>query len=328
MKLSYPVQLATYAMQQGIQEEPAFAWWVSYTVKKKKAILSKVKSKYWQRTHKYGIRIPKSVREAYEIDRENNNTYWHDAIQQEMPKIINSVEEFDGKIEDLIGYQQITGHIIFDVKFSENFRRKARYVADGHKTRTPTSITYSTVVARDSVRICLTIAALNELEILAADVENAYLTAPCKEKVWIRAGPEFGTMEGKVLIIRKALYGLKSSGASFRAFLAEQLDDIGFKSSIADPDVWMRPAVKQDGERYYEYMLCYVDDILCISQDPRRPMAEIGSRLKFKKNKVEPPEFYLEAKLAQKYINEKPVWTMTSFDYIKSSITNLEEQLK
>lgn len=112
------------------------------------------------------------------------------------------------------------------------------------------------------------IAALNELQVLSADIENAYLTTPCREKVWIKAGPEFGEMEGKVLIVRKALYGLKSSGASFCQYLAEKLDDIGFKSSLADPDVWLQASVKPDGERYYKYMLCYVDDILCISHDP------------------------------------------------------------
>ena len=49
-----------------------------------------------------------------------------------------------------------------------------------------------------------------------------------------RDGPEFGQGEGKVLIIMMALYGLKSSGAAFRAFLAEQLGKMGFKSSISD----------------------------------------------------------------------------------------------
>ena len=111
--------------------------------------------------------------------------------------------------------------MIFDVKLPENFRRKARLVADRHKTEPPSSVTYSTVVSRDSVRLCLTIAALNGLEVMASDIENTYFTAPCREKCWTRAGPEFGEDIGKIFIITKALYGLKSSGASFRATLAE-----------------------------------------------------------------------------------------------------------
>ena len=68
-------------------------------------------------------------------------------------------------------------------------------------------------------------------------LENAHLTAPCLEKIWTRAGPKFGQDKGKVFIIMMTLYDLKSSGAAFREILAERLDEMGFKSSILDPDV-------------------------------------------------------------------------------------------
>jgi hypothetical protein len=58
-KHAYPVQLAEYAIANRIAEEPAFSWWVHNTMRKRDRILAKVKSKYWQRTHKFGIRIPK-----------------------------------------------------------------------------------------------------------------------------------------------------------------------------------------------------------------------------------------------------------------------------
>jgi hypothetical protein len=61
----------------------------------------------------------------------------------------------------------------------------------------------------------LTIAALNDLDILGADVQNAFLTAPNKEKCWMTAGPEFGPEEGKTFLVVKALYGLKSASFSF-----------------------------------------------------------------------------------------------------------------
>jgi hypothetical protein len=125
-------------------------------------------------------------------------------------------------------------------------------------------VTYSTVVSRDSVRICLLIAALNDLDVMAGDIENAYLTAPCREKMWTQLGKEFGEdAPNKIFLVVQALYGLKSSGVTFRAFLAEQLDSMGFKSTNIDPDVWLQPAVKPDGEEYYEYVLVYVDDIHC-----------------------------------------------------------------
>ena len=45
--------------------------------------------------------------------------------------------------------------------------RKARFVAGGHMTEAPTSLTYSSVVSIDSVKIAFLIAALNDLDITA-----------------------------------------------------------------------------------------------------------------------------------------------------------------
>ena len=87
------------------------------------------------------------------------------------------------------------------------------------------------------MRIALTIAALNGLDVLAADIQNAYLIAPCKEKIFTVAGPEFGSDQGKVFIIVRSLYGLESSGAAFRSLLAETLHDLGHIPSCADGDV-------------------------------------------------------------------------------------------
>ena len=320
--------MARYAIKHGIDREPAFHWWVPYVTRRTKQIISKLKSKYWQRTHKYGIRIPKTVQKAYTIDRENNNAYWTEAIREEMEKIKGAVRIHDGALRDLVGYQQITGHIIFDRKLSEGFRRKARFVGDGHKIETPNSKTYSSVVSRDFVRIMLMIAALNNLEIEGAGIENFYLIAPCREKVWMKGGIEFGDMENETLIVEKALYGLKSSGAAFRAFLAQTFDKMGFTSSIADPDVWMRPAIKSDGEEYYEYIVCYVDDVLGISVDAKGLLKEIQKDFKFKKNKIEPPSMYLGARLELKTLNGQDSWEMCSKDYVKLAVPNIEEQLR
>jgi hypothetical protein len=102
------------------------------------------------------------------------------------------------------------------------------------------------------------ITALNGLEVLGPDVQSAFLTAPCKEKVWLVVGAEFGGERGKNLLIVRALYGLKSASAFFRAHMAKKLEEMGFKSSVADPDVWLRPASRPDGEEYYEYILMYI----------------------------------------------------------------------
>ena len=97
----------------------------------------------------------------------------------------------------------------------ENFRQKARYCSGGHKTKSPADLTYSTVISRDSVRIILTTSAMNGLEVMGADVQNEFLTSPCKEKIWLIAGPEFGNEQGKQFLAVRALYSLKSASAAF-----------------------------------------------------------------------------------------------------------------
>ena len=84
MKYSYPVRVAEYVISNRIAEEPVFAWLVQDTVKRRDRIIAKVASKYWQKTHRYGIRVPKTVQEAIVIDKENGNTVWWDAICKEM----------------------------------------------------------------------------------------------------------------------------------------------------------------------------------------------------------------------------------------------------
>ena len=141
----------------------------------------------------------------------------HDQCQQKMKNVRPAFEVFEVIKEGLpIGYQMIKCHMIFDVKLGENFIRRARLVGGGHRTTAPTSITYSSVVSRDLVRISLTVAALNGLDILACNIQNAYLRAKCKEKIWTIAGPEFGSEEGAMMIVKMALYGLNCSGAAFR----------------------------------------------------------------------------------------------------------------
>ena len=154
-----------------------------------------------------------------------------------------------------VGHKEITCHLIFDLKL--DMTRKARYVAGGHLTDVPPSMAYSTVVSRDTVQIGFLVAALNDLDILAGDIQNAFLEAPTKEKIFFYAGDEWRADKDKVVVVVRALYGLKSSALQFRNHLADTLGNkIGFKSSLADPDLWYKPATDASGNKYYSYILC------------------------------------------------------------------------
>jgi len=336
MKNIYPLETADYAVKHDLDKEAAFAWWVPHVLRKRKQIISKLKkgkTKYWQKTHKYGIELPKSVKEALEIDDKIGTTFWRDAIEKEM-KNVSQAFKFNDDDSVPVGYKHITCHMIFDVKMI-GLVRKARFVAGGHLTDPPVESVYSSVVTRESVRIMFLIAALNNLEILGADVQNAYINAKMSERVYTTAGPEFGSNEGRPAIIIRALYGLKSSGARWRDHFASILKEIGFKSSKADPDVWMRIAKKPDGFTYWQYILCYVDDILVISHDPKDIMNKISAFVTFKEGSIQPPTSYLGATISKLTILDgnndfpiKEVWTMSAQDYIKRGIKEVERELK
>ena len=368
VKAGNPVELAEYAVSNKIQEEPAFKWWVPYVIQKRNRIISKVKAKYWRTTHKFGVRLPKSVKEALELDRINKNHLWEDSMKKEMGKACVAYEEVEGctpddvrdnKVPQLRSFQEIKCHIIFDVKM--DFTRKARFVAGGHMTEAPSSLTYSSVVSRDSVKIAFLLAALNDLDIMACDIGNAYLNAPCREKIWFEAGPECGALRGKVCKLVRALYGLKSSGAAWRKMFSDFIvNELNFTPSKADPDVYMRRATRgpteaeldtdahiagADGTRmsktstkatvdvpqgdYYEYLLVYVDDVLLVSHDPQRTMKDIGKRFEIKNDAYGHPEIYLGAGIAKMTTvdNNREVWTMESKKYVEAAVQTVKDLL-
>ena len=335
LKESNPVEIAEYAVANKLVEEPAFKWWVADVMRRRNRIISKLKSRYWKTTHKFGIRVPKSVEEAYKIDAETGTDLWTESIKKEMGKVRVAFERWDeGTLEQardgkkLVGYQEIGCHMIFDIKMDGSFTRKARLVAGGHTTEAPASITYSSVVSRESVRLAFTIAGLNGLDICAADIGNAYLNAPCREKIWTIAGPEFGSDSGSVMVVVRALYGLKSSGASWRAMLAQSLTDMGYVSTRADPDVWIRPAFKPDGTEYYEMVLVYVDDILHLSHDTKATMTALQKLYELKEGSLGQPTRYLGANISKYQLEDgRESWCMSARDYVKNAVKNVEEEL-
>ncbi len=172
-------------MTISIDHEPAFNWWVPHVLKKRNRIISLVQkrtSRYLNRTHKFGIEVPTTVNEALELDCKNGNTLWADAIAKEMKEVHIAFNILpDGDDVAPLGYQKIPCHMVVDVKM-EDFRCKARLVAGGHRTKAPATITYASVVSWETMRLALTIAALNDLEVKVGDFLNAYITAPVKEK--------------------------------------------------------------------------------------------------------------------------------------------------
>ena len=233
-----------------------------------------------------------------------------------------------GKIKP--GYKFCDTHMIFDIKMDGQFMQKVWLVADGHKTNTPSSITSSSVVSsRDSVRMVFTIVMLNYLEVMACDIGNAYLNAPCQEKLWMTAGPEFGSGAGSVMTISRALYGLKTSGAAWMAKFADTLRSMGYKASESNLDVWMKKDFKESGEPYYKYILVYVVNVLHIYTKGKSDMDRIGLVYRLKEGRVAPPERHLGANIKKVQLdNGSTAWVTTSADYMKTAITQVQSDLE
>jgi Reverse transcriptase (RNA-dependent DNA polymerase) len=194
-------------------------------------------------------------------------------------------------------------------------------------TEPPAAITYASVVSRESVRLGLMIAALNDLSILAADIQNAYLTSPCQEKIYTILSPEFGpNRQGRKALVVRVLYGLKSAGAAFRNHLASCLGHLGFTSSRDDPDVWFCPATKVAKEEYYEYLFVYTDDIFAIGMNPNEIRTKLNRYFHLKQESTHPPDDYLGTKLKMVTLpNGVQAWGQGCSHYIHNAVTNLEK---
>lgn len=286
--------VAEYAKKHGLLETPGF---------KRKAITKAAKSiKHLKRlanqaklhsfrtkpVYMYGFQVPRNYQQALDLDKENGNTKWQDAVAMEM----NQVNEYDTFIDKGIGFRpgtdwkRINVHLVFAVK--HDGRHKARLVAGGHLTDTPIDSVYSSVVSLRGIRMLTFLAELNDMECWCTDVGNAYLESYTKERVFIVAGAEFGPLAGHTLVIQKALYGLKSSGLRWHERFADVLRSMGFVLSKADSDIWMR-----DCGDHYEYVGVYVDDLIIVSRNASDITKTLETTHSFKLKGTGPISFHL-----------------------------------
>ena len=104
---------------------------------------------------------------------------------------------------------------------------------------------------------------------------------------------------------------------------------MGFRSSRADPDVWLKPGIKADGSKYWEMILCYVDDCLAINENPSATLERIKEKFKLKNDSMDEPDIYLGASLS-KIDNEEgdECWAMSSDQYCAAFVANVEDSLE
>ena len=107
---------------------------------------------------------------------------------------------------------------------------------------------------------------------------------------------------------------------------------LGFTSCKADSDVWMK-ATTNEGVEYWEFVLLYVDDCLCISHRGEDVLRnEIGTHVILKDSSIGPPGIYLGGKVRKRTIDttKGPVdaWSFISSQYVKEAVSNVENYLR
>jgi hypothetical protein len=307
-----PVTCALYAQEKGLLELPGWKRFKTIARRQKKlfrmANQAKLRSFRTAPKYMYGIEIPRDYQHALELDARNGNTLWQECTALELAQLkeYRAFKDIGRGIPPPEGYKKIRVHLVYACK--HDGRRKARLVADGHLTDVPVDSVYSGVVSLRGLRMMIFLAELNQLELWATDIGNAYLEAHTLEKVCIKAGKEFGALEGHTLIIAKALYGLRSSGLRWHEKFADCLRNEGFQPSKGEPDIWMREA---DG--LYEYVAVYVDDLAFAMRDPQKYVDTLTERYQFKLKGTGPLEFHLGCDF---YRDEQGVLCMSPKKYI------------
>ena len=212
-----PVTCAIYAKENGLLDLLGWKRFKAIARRQKKftRMVNQAKLRSYRSApkYKYGFEVPRNYQHAIRLDERNGNSKWKDSVKLERDQI-DEYETFQDLGHKSVarvtqGYKKIRVHFVFDVK--HDGRHKARLVADGHLTDIPVESVYSGVVSLRGFRLVLFLLELNGIQTWSTDVGNAYLEAKTSEKVYIEAGPEFGELEGHLLIIVKALYSLRTS---------------------------------------------------------------------------------------------------------------------
>ena len=208
-----------------------------------------------------------------------------DQINDYQVFIDHGIAKYDPKLKRITnapqGYQKIKVHLVFACK--HDGCHKARLVAGHHLTPDPIDHIYSRVVSIRS----LFLAQLNNMKVWGADIGNAYLEGTTKEKLYIVAGPEYEGLQGHILVIHKALYGMKSSGLRWSQRIHDIILQLSFKPCKADPCVWLKEMKDKD-----ECITIYMDDLLIASEEPQEIIQDL-KKFKLKIKGDGPLEYHL-----------------------------------
>ena len=335
MRKDDPVTLAQYAKDNMLENHPGWKWARKITKNNKKLLrMTRIMNTQRREQHanrntkkfKFGVEVPRSVKDALRLDRENRNNKWHDAIKKELEQLMefNTFNVLGPGEKPPDDYTYVPLLMTFDVKFDGRY--KARMCANGSRTPHTGDEIYSGVVGMDTVRLAFFLAALNDLQVCAADVSCAFLQALCKEKIYTRAGVEFQflgdqNLVGRNLTFHKVLYGTRTASAAFHEACAQVLHQMGYTPSKANPDLWIK-----DCNTHYEYIATWVDDLLILSKNPMNIIAKLEETYQLKG--VGEPSYYLGGDVRKIKVDGVHMWSTDAKTYINRVCEKIEKLME
>eukprot|EP00957_Ditylum_brightwellii_P145398 11072917-Ditylum_brightwellii.AAC.1 len=140
-------------------------------------------------------------------------------------------------------------------------------------------------------------------------------------KVYDKAELEFGEKNmGKIIVIRKALYGLATSCARFHDHLMDTLCSMDFQPMQFDRGIWI--CRSEDGESY-EYICTHVDDFCIFSKHAQMVMKQIQSVYTVKS--IGAPDYYLGNDYKW---NAKGQWNIGYKKYIAEAVSCIKQMFR
>ena len=199
------------------------------------------------------------------------------------------------------------------------FSHKARLVAGGHLINALDCDICSSTIKGLSIRLLHVITHKAGLQQICGYVGNAYVNAYTNKKVFARAGPKFGQLEGSIVIIAKALYSLKTSSERWHVHFSNSLRGLRFEPTRFDHNVWIRKNTNQGETDSYQYICSYVDNFMIVAKDPIKIMCKIHGIYMVKS--ICPPQYYL----GNNYKKDKHGrWCIGCKKYINEAITRVK----
>jgi len=207
------------------------------------------------------VQVPKDWKEA------KQNPKWKEAMFEELAALEKN------KTWDLvpvpIGKKVVGCKWVFTVKQNPNGeveRYKARLVAKGYCQTYGIDYdeTFAPVAKMSTVRTLISCAAIYDWPLYQLDIKNAFLHGDLQEEVYMEVPPGFATdqTKGKVLRLKKSLYGLKQSPRAWFDRLRRAMCNMGYKQCNGDHTVFYRHSGS-----HVTILAVYVDDMIITGDD-------------------------------------------------------------